>query len=166
MLSAAKVDAILQGQTGLARKVYEATPIREAWAVGQIQAAMRNGGVNEQRVIVGCLKDMREAGLVKELGGLFQRAEVRNKAAANTTPTEKKPIMQKPAPITPKQAQPMEVLAELSDDIISLATDLSDRLKRLSARVEEVALSVELDREKNAENLAKFSQLQALLKGI
>lgn len=163
MMSSAKADALLQGQTGLARKVYEATPIREAWTVGQIQSAMKDGGSVEHRVIVACLKDMREAGLVREVSGIFQRTEVRAKPIKNET---KEVIsMAKPVITKPEQSS-MDILSDLSTEIGELAADIGCRLKRMAARVEEVALTVELERERSAEGLTKLAQLQALLKGL
>ncbi len=162
-MSTAKADALLQGQTGLARKVYEATPIREAWTVGQIQGRMKDGGSVEHRVVVACLKDMREAGLVREVAGVFQRTEVRAKPIKNEMREEVS--MAKPVITKPEQSS-MDILSDLSTEIGELAADIGGRLKRMAARVEEVALTVELERERSAEGLTKLAQLQALLKGL
>ena len=164
MMSSAKADALLQGQTGLARKVYEATPIREAWTVGQIKGAMKEGGSVEHRAIVACLKDMREAGLVREVSGIFQRTEVRAKPIKNET----KEVISMAKTETPKAEQPssMDMLSDLSSEIIDMAEDFGARLKRMAARVEEVALGIELEREATGANLAKLTQLQAILKSL
>ncbi len=47
-----------------------------------------------------------------------------------------------------------------------LADDFSKRMKALASRIEEVALSVEAERETNAAAVGKLKQLQELLKGI
>ena len=60
----------------------------------------------------------------------------------------------------------LDVLASLSGEVVSLADDFSKRMKALAGRIEEVALSVESERESNAAAVSKLKQLQELLKGI
>ena len=60
----------------------------------------------------------------------------------------------------------LDVLASLSGEVVSLADDFSRRMKALASRIEEVALSVEVERETNAAAVGKLKQLQELLKGI
>ncbi|MNG40594.1 hypothetical protein D3C84_1292400 [compost metagenome] len=50
--------------------------------------------------------------------------------------------------------------------MVSLADELGQRMKKLAVRIEEVALSVESEREGNAEALGKLKQLQSLLKSL
>ena len=59
----------------------------------------------------------------------------------------------------------LDTLAVLSGEVISFAEEVGQRMKKLAARIEEVALSVEAEREVNAEALDKFKLLQSLLKG-
>ncbi|MNJ79358.1 hypothetical protein D3C77_773520 [compost metagenome] len=54
----------------------------------------------------------------------------------------------------------------LSGEVISFSDEVAQRMKKLATRIEEVALSVETEREANAEALDKFKQLQSLLKGF
>ncbi|MNC80146.1 hypothetical protein D3C75_1328350 [compost metagenome] len=56
-------------------------------------------------------------------------------------------------------------MAVLSGEVISFADEVGLRMKKLAARIEEVALSVEAERETNADALKKFKLLQSLLKG-
>ena len=60
----------------------------------------------------------------------------------------------------------LDVLASLSGEVVNLADDFSKRMKVLATRIEEVALSVEAERETNAAAVGKLKQLQELLKGI
>ncbi|MNC84315.1 hypothetical protein D3C75_1388130 [compost metagenome] len=53
----------------------------------------------------------------------------------------------------------------LSGEVIHFAEEVGQRMKKLAARIEEVALSVEAERETTAESLEKFKLLQSLLKG-
>lgn len=163
MMSKVKVEALLQGQTGLARKVYEATPIRTAWLVSQISGAMDKSGA-DAGVVRACLRDLREAGLVREVGSLFQRVEVRTLSQPKLQET-KEPAVPTPTE-TKKATPPLELLADLSGELISIANDFGTRVKRLAARLEEVALSIEQERENSAENLGKLAQLQSILKSL
>lgn len=163
MMSKAKVEALLQGQTGLARKVYEATPIRTAWLASQISGAMDKSGA-DAGVVRACLRDLREAGLVRKVGSLFQRVEVRTLSQPKPQET-KEPAVPTPTE-TKKATPPLELLADLSGELISIANDFGTRVKRLAARLEEVALSIEQERENSAENLGKLAQLQSILKSL
>ncbi len=75
-------------------------------------------------------------------------------------------IAQKVFGYVPKSEGALDVLASLSGEVVTLADDFSQRMKVLAGRIEEVALSVEAEREGNAEALGKLKQLQSLLKGI
>jgi len=60
----------------------------------------------------------------------------------------------------------LDALGQLSTELVALGDELALRLKKLAGRIEEVALSVEVERDSNTEALGKLKQLQALLKGI
>jgi hypothetical protein len=49
---------------------------------------------------------------------------------------------------------------------VTVANDFSARMKTMATRIEEVALSVEAEREGSAQATAKLKQLQSLLKEI
>lgn len=68
---------------------------------------------------------------------------------------------------TPKTEQsPIEILGELSDEVVALADEFGARLKKLAAKIEEAALTIEQEREANVENLGKLRQLQSILKSL
>jgi len=56
------------------------------------------------------------------------------------------------------------VLAALSGEVVSLSDEFSKRMKALAGRIEEVALSVEAERESNAEAIVKARRLQEALR--
>ena len=58
----------------------------------------------------------------------------------------------------------LDVLAGLSGEVVSLSDEFSKRMKALAGRIEEVALSVEAERESNAETITKAKRLQEALK--
>ena len=57
-----------------------------------------------------------------------------------------------------------DVLAALSGEVVSLSDEFSKRMKALAGRIEEVALSVEAERESNAEAITKAKRLQEALR--
>ena len=58
----------------------------------------------------------------------------------------------------------LDVLAALSGEVVDLSAEFSKRMKVLAARIEEVALSVEAERESNAEAIIKAKRLQEALR--
>ncbi|WP_039012562.1 hypothetical protein [Pseudomonas brassicacearum] len=164
-MSPSKQEILMQGQTGVAKKVYECVPINEPWTSFQVMTAMRNltGSTPDNRIVSGCLVSLVDSGLVKKSGrDQFQRIPVDIKQKTQV------PVMTKAQPklevVADQKAQsgPLEMLSELAGEIASMASSL----KRLADRVEDVALAVEHEREGNAEAVGKLKQLQELLKGI
>lgn len=58
----------------------------------------------------------------------------------------------------------LDVLAALSGEVVILSDEFSKRMKALAGRIEEVALSVEAERESNAEAITKAKRLQEALR--
>ncbi len=59
-------------------------------------------------------------------------------------------------------ASPLEMLGELANELAGMA----EHMKRLSDRIEDVALAVEQERESNAKSMESYRQLKALLKSL
>ena len=75
-MTPARQQQLLQNQTSLARKVYEAVPTREPWAASQIRSSL--DGNHAFPVIVGTLSDLKKQGLIKEVSRMrFIRVEVK-----------------------------------------------------------------------------------------
>lgn len=168
MLSASRRDALLSGHPLIAQKVYAAVPIGEAWGVPAIRDALQNKAL-EQSYLIACLKDLRDSGLVREslCGQRYQRTPVRQKTPKPAV--EKILTMQKPANTPEKAASPaapIDLLAELSAEVVALGDEFQKRVRKLSGRIDEVALLVEHDRERTAEQMKDFTQLQNLLKKL
>lgn len=170
MISAVKQQSLLQGQTGLARKVFDCVPIQEAWTLDQIQRTLRlavNGSSAEARVIRGCLGELEDQRLVcQPQKGVFQRVEIRTheskepkpmKPVATVTPITK--------PVAAAPTAPLEILGELSGEIVALTEEFGARLKKLANRIEEAAIIIEQDCEANAASAKKLKALQELLTG-
>lgn len=74
-MTPSRYDSLLRDLTVICRKVFDATPIADAWQDGAIMAEMRRKGSNtEFSVIRGCLENLRKLGLVIETAPrTFQR---------------------------------------------------------------------------------------------
>lgn len=170
-MTPARAEALLQGQTSLARKVFDATPIQESWTVASIRNALSGASMTTSaHVIRGCLRELIDAGLVRQPErNQFQRVEIR--AAAK--PQQQEPAMPAAAQATPappsipaEQHTPLELLGELAGEMGALAKAMAEQLHNMARRIEEVALVVEQDREAIAADLTKLRQFQALLKSM
>lgn len=157
---------ILAGQSSIAQKVFGYVPIQTSWSNHEIHVAASAAQVTSASpyAIRRALGELKDAGLIREpVGGKFQRD------AATPKPKKEQAVTQAAkttaAPIK-KSEGALDVLASLSGEVVALADDFSQRMKVLAGRIEEVALSVEVEREGNAEALGKLKQLQSLLKGI
>lgn len=168
-MNESRQQQLLASHTSLARKVYEAVPIQTSWSENTILNAVRLTGVNTgPHVIRACLRDMKDSGLIREpTRGEFQREAVTIKAPKPTKPILSKPDMPTKQPETPQQvATPLDQLSALSVELVTIGTEFNLRLKKMASRVEEVALSIEAQREADAAAMEKVQQLQSLLKGF
>ncbi|MNB96319.1 hypothetical protein D3C75_435180 [compost metagenome] len=165
-MNAAKQQNMLAGQSSLARKVFQVVPIQERWSAHDIFNSLMVAeatGAQFPAVRRG-LGELKEAGLIREpVNGHFQRTAVTIKSPRE----QSMPKETQSAVLTIKKANAsaLDTLAALSGEVISFAEEVGNRMKKLAARIEEVALSVEAEREVNAEALDKFKLLQSLLKG-
>lgn len=165
-MNATRQQQMLAGQTALARKVFEFVPIQQCWTALDIYNALIAKTSSAQfRPVRACLGQLKDQGLIREpVNGHFQRA-------AATPKPKREQVMSKESnqavvSIKKPEIGALDALAALSGEVISLSDEIGKRMKALSARIEEVALSVETEREGNAEAAGKLKQLQALLKGI
>ena len=164
-MNASKQQNLLAGQSSRARKVFEFVPIQERWSAHDIFNSLmvaQSTGAQFPAVRRG-LVELKETGLIREpVNGHFQRTAI-------TIPPSREQIMTKETKTSdttmPSQGSALDTLAVLSGEVISFAEEVGQRMKKLAARIEEVALSVEAEREVTAETLNKFKLLQSLLKG-
>ena len=165
-MNAAKQQNMLAGQSSLARKVFQVVPIQERWSAHDIFNSLmvaETTGAQFPAIRRG-LGELKDAGLIREpVNGHFQRTTI------TITPQRELSMSKdiKPAMATTKKPEgsALDALAVLSGEVISFAEEVGQRMKKLAARIEEVALSVVAERVVNAEALVKFKLLQSLLKG-
>lgn len=174
MMKESRQKQLLEGQSSVARKVFEGVPIQEAWAENEILKAMRSAGVTiASHAVRACLLDMKEAGLIKEpTKGQFQRVPVQpylrltEKAVTKSTPT---PIIEATMQTTTaKKAEqtPLDMLSTVATELTLMATEYAERMRTLALRLEEIALKVEEQREEDAKIIEQANQLKTLLKGF
>lgn len=159
-MNAARMQSIIHGLTGIARKVYDTVPIQEGWTLAQVSAELgRNGLVYEHAKVHGCLRSLKEQGLIRECDGQFQRIEQRPRLVATRTPTTTPQEHNMPAPTS---SDPMANLAEIAATLREQARQLLAKADALDAAAIDVAETIE----RSGEDSAKLRQLQALLKDI
>lgn len=165
-MNESRQQQILAGQSSIAQKVFTLVPIQAAWSNHEIHGAALTAKATgaSPYAIRRALGELKEAGLIREpVGGKFQRDAATPKTIKEQAVTQ----VAKQAVVSIKKSEgALDVLASLSGEVVSLADDFSKRMKALASRIEEVALSVEAERETNAAAVGKLKQLQDLLKGI
>lgn len=165
-MNESRQQQILAGQSSIAQKVFTLVPIQAAWSNHEIHGAALTAKATgaSPYAIRRALGELKEAGLIREpVGGKFQRDASTPKTIKEQAVTQ----VAKQAVVSIKKPEgALDVLASLSGEVVSLADDFSRRMKALASRIEEVALSVEVERETNAAAVGKLKQLQELLKGI
>lgn len=165
-MNESRQQQILAGQSSIAQKVFTLVPIQAAWSNHEIHGAAITAKATgaSPYAIRRALGELKEAGLIREpVGGKFQR----DAATPKTIKEQAVNQVAKQTVISIKKPEgALDVLASLSGEVVNLADDFSKRMKALAVRIEEVALSVEAERESNAAAVGKLKQLQELLKGI
>lgn len=160
-MSAAKIRILENQQTGIAKKVYGAVPINEAWPSKQIVVELaRQGQVRDFSIIEGCLNSLKETGLIKEIApGHFQRIKPKP-----TVEKEAEPMTTK-TPTTPTKSESTEPVDRLAA-IGTKLRGLSQMFLELADDIDEAALAFEEKASGNDEELAKLRQLKNVLKSL
>jgi hypothetical protein len=166
-MNESRQQQLLSGQSSIAQKVFGYVPIQASWTTHDIHRAASAADATgaSAYAIRRALGELKEAGLIREpVGGKFQRdavtsklkkAQVMTQVAKQTVISIKKP-----------EGGPLDVLATLSGEVRILSDEFSKRMKALATRIEEVALSVEAERESGAEAIAKARLLHEAIKGF
>ena len=156
---------LLQGQTSLSKKVYDIVPIQDAWTSNYIlsELSKKTGSSASVHAVRACLGDLEDAGLIKQtMDKRFQRVAVKIPEVTNLKDLDK---LVKPAE-PKKKEDSFEALVDLAAEVVELGRDVNTRLASISTRMEELALSIELERKETGAASQKLKQLQSLLKDI
>lgn len=173
-MSAQRLAAVERGLNGMERKVLEAVPMQEPWNAKSIQGELhRLGKPMEIKQLAGCLRSLRDAGLIKlNATGEYIRVAVERPRTAkapfpSTTTMQAKPereIMTLTAAPAPAPADCAESPAKV--DFMAVLAKKAARLRQEADALDELALAIGEREQKHEEDLAKFKQLRELLKGI
>lgn len=148
----ARMRAVEQGLSGIAKKVLDAVPIEGEWTTSQIITEMRRttGSYPDKHIVDGCISALLNSKLIKEPKyGHFTRVPSKPEAEPMIAPA---PV---PQVVESKPELPMDRLAKLAED-----------LRKLATTAEDIALDIEAQIQKAQTDTAKFKQLQELLKGV
>lgn len=154
-----KMRSILDGQTSVAKKVYEVVPIQEAWPARKIYATLNEitRSTMDMRIFRGCLNALRESGLIRETTSeVYKKVEVKQKVEMEMLklPTKTVPEI--------KAASPKATTA----DPIGLLSGLSSRLRGLADDIDGAAVAIADGMAESEANLNKLRQLQSILKSL
>ena len=168
-MTATRIRILENQQTGVAKKVYGAVPINEAWPSKQIVMELsRQGQVRDFSIVEGCLNTLKEVGLIKETApGHFQRVKPKPKP---TVEKEAEPMTTKPLnPVIPPNSSIKGESTEPVDRLAAIGTKLrglSQMFLELADDIDEAALAFEEKTSGNDEELAKLRQLKNVLKSL
>ncbi|ROM91045.1 hypothetical protein [Pseudomonas brassicacearum] len=163
-MNESRQQQMLAGQSSIAQKIFSYVPIQSCWAARDIHGAVLAANVSgaSAYAIRRALGELKDAGLIREpVGGKFQRAVATPKSKKETTMPQ---VSKQSVASTKTTDGALDVLATLSGEVVSLSEEFSKRMKALAGRIEEVALSVEAERESNAEAIVKAKRLQEALR--
>ncbi|WP_186113913.1 hypothetical protein [Burkholderia gladioli] len=163
-----RAEALLQGQTAIAKKVYEAIPIQESWALKDICSALTRvtKSTIDMNIAQGCIGKLCDAGLVREASrGRWQRVEVRARAQQVAAEEPARTIVAVPEGFIAKPDEVRSPITILSEIAIRLGAVCAE-IKLIAADIENAALEIEGENAKNDANLAKLRQLQGLLREL
>ena len=157
-----KFESVFRGLSMQARKVYDCIPIAEAWNPAQIMGELhrRNISMSDRHVVMGCINSMIDSGVVNEVArGVFRREVIRPKCEIK----EINPIKptKEPEVITPVPSKTTPLVGPL-DRLSAFAS----RLRELASDMENAAIELAGQAEKNDAETAKMRQLQAILKSL
>ena len=160
-MTATRIRILENQQTGVAKKVYGAVPINEAWPSKSIVAELtRQGQVRDFSIIEGCLNTLKEVGLIKEMApGHFHRVKPKPTVEKEAEPMAAKTLT------TPTKGEPTEPVDRLAA-IGTKLRGLSQMFLELADDIDEATLAFEEKASGNDEELAKLRQLKGLLKSL
>lgn len=163
MISQSRFEERYKQQTSVAQKVYDATPMTEAWTAQSITAELQRVGVHREfKVVLGCLNTLIEAGLVFEAKkNMFQREPIR----AVIKVEKKEPevaFTQNDMQATQHKDDPIQKLGHLAERLVAISTMVKD----LAEDINEAALEAQAKMEEHGESAKTLAQLQTLLGGL
>lgn len=158
----AKLKAIEDSQTGIAKKVLSVVPIADQWRVRDIVMEIaRCGSSPDPKIVEGCLHHLCDSGLVKQpKAGYFQRVAPKDEPEEKAAVRPLRSVATMPTPT--KADDPLADLARTSADLRRLAKSMES----VADAIDESALAMQERVERAVADNGKLRQLQQLLKDI
>lgn len=164
MMGRSRFEATYRGLNSALKKVFDATPKTTHWLAPAISAEMRRigSGGADSRMTLGCLNQLLTLGLVDEVEkGSFRQVQVKEK---ESLPELAQPINK------PKEKEIMATITKPKETATSSPIDrlskFAVRLRDLANEMEEAAIDLAGQAERNEQETAKMRQLQQLLKSL
>ena len=164
-MNAARQRVLLEAQTAIARKVFDAVPIGAAWSVHAIVIEMKrlHGSAPTTHIVSGCLRALREAGLVRQMGDTHCRVPVRESVPTVMPPETLIEIMSKTETVeAPAPLKPIDRLAGVAQRLRNLAEEFAD----LAEEVDAAALELEAKASTPDAETVKLRALRDALKQL
>ena len=156
----------IKSMTSVAKKVFDAVPIKEPWHITQIANELFRLGIKlENSMIAGCLASLEKQGVIIEKPrGVFIRASVKDyqpiPEIADIQLRKTISLQQEKEPMTNKS--PIEKLAALSQRV----TVAMNALRDIAADIEVAAIEIDEQAKSADQGAQKLQQLKSLLKEL
>lgn len=180
-MTPARYRSTVAGLSSVARKVFDAVPIGEAWSSQQVCSEIRRQGksVRDLHIVEGCLNTLTDSGLVTEpTRGMFRRhpepvASPPVLVSNNPAPKEQSSMTaaaKTKASTEPNEASPgaaaLARIAQHAHELRAAAKAMQENMNRVADALDDVALDIEHDLASAHEAAEKLRQLGTLLKGV
>lgn len=167
-----RLKSVINGLTGVSRRVYEAVPIAGPWTAAQIGTELfRTSHRIDPKTIEGCLASLTSQKLIAEpQRGLFCKFSLKETPAEKVTATPavvqheevKMAAIQKADTEKSSEKSPIDILAEFGDRIKTAAVGL----QKIASDIDAAAIAIEEQLEESEGKSVKLKQLQMLLKDL
>lgn len=150
-----RFHSIHDGLSAVAKKVYDAVPIQEAWSIVQIKQELERkqaGVTRDFRIFSGCINSLVNSGIVlEEPKGRFRRVKVTAKEAPNpaSKPIALKALGTCPAnePIAAPVSAPVPVISTQKEEVMpAIKPNTATKAQPASNGAESTAEMTTIDR--------------------
>lgn len=169
-MTPSRASQLEQGLNGMARKIYDAIPVKDPWPAGQIIAELKRsiGTAPDLRVLQGTLAHLVELGLVKPQGDSFLRVVPR--ASVRRLEPVSAP---QPGPRDPDPPAPAGKPSSSTRDAITAISEVSAKvrnvialLSRLAEELDDVAVEIEEHHQATSHDAEQLRKLRELLRAV
>lgn len=136
-MNQSQANKVLESQTAMARKVMKAVPIQEYWSLHQIKLELERLGTPAQtHVIGGCLRSLKEVGLVKQDSYDQYRSCVKPIRILKEEIVEPKKEVARPLSFPERLLAKAEALRAEANELEALAMQAEEELKAAAEAAE------------------------------